>query len=93
MIKTYDNVFKYSTLTDNAVQNFDVARSIYANMKMSVYVLARIMKIWNNEYDTANVKPLPASNSKVIHQISFEYTFDLSCIIEKAEKKQYKHAQ
>ena len=58
----------------------------------SVYVLARILKIWNSEYYNKNVKPLLASNSKVIHPISFEDTFDLSCIIEKAEKKQYKHA-
>ena len=48
--------------------------------------------VWNNEYYNQCVKPLLASNSKVIHKISFEDTFDLSCIIEKAEKKQYKHA-
>ena len=88
----YENVSKYCKLTDNAMQNFEVARSRYSNMKTSVYVLAKILKIWNNEYYNQCVKPLLASNTKVIHKISFEDTFDLSCIIEKAEKKPYKHA-
>ena len=90
--EAYENVFKYCKLTENAKQNFEVARARYSNMKTSVYVLAKILKVWNNEYYNQCVKPLLASNSKVIHKISFEDTFDLSCIIEKAEKKQYKHA-
>ena len=61
-------------------------------MKTSPYVLARILKLWNPEYYNESIKPLLASNTKTIHAISFEDTFDLSCIIEKAEKKQYKHA-
>ena len=77
---------------DKEITLFTLFRNRYSVMKTSPYVLARILKLWNPEYYNQSIKPLLASNTKTIHAISFEDTFDLSCIIEKAEKKQYKHA-
>ena len=90
--EAYENVRDACELTDKARDNFESARNRYSVMKTSPYVLARILKLWNPEYYNESIKPLLASNTKTIHAISFEDTFDLSCIIEKAEKKQYKHA-
>ena len=90
--EAYENVLDACELTDKARDNFENARNRYSVMKTSPYVLARILKLWNPEYYNESIKPLLASNTKTIHAISFDDTFDLSCIIEKAEKKQYKHA-
>lgn len=88
--EAYDNVQHWCKLTDNALMNFDNARSRYQHLVTSPFVLVKIMKIYQTEYYNECIKPLIYTEAKIF-DIDLNDPFSITDIRRKAEQKQYKN--
>ncbi|KAI5540832.1 hypothetical protein TVAGG3_0043110 [Trichomonas vaginalis G3] len=89
--EAYDNVYNFCSLTENAKSNFEKARSRYAYLMTSPFVLVKILKLYQKEYYDEYVLPL-LRKPKITFDIKLDDSFLITDIRRKAENHQYKNS-
>ena len=88
--EAYGNAFNECKLTDNARLNFETARARYSHLSTSPFVLAKIIKIYQNDYYNECIKPLIGHKFE-LQKIDFKDTFLITDVRSKAENNEYKN--
>lgn len=88
--EAYENVYNKCDLTSKAHTNFTINRNRFANHVTSPFVLAKILKLYKEDYYINNVKKLLATHVE-IKQIDFKDPFSLDQIRDKAENSKYNY--
>ncbi len=86
--EAYSNVYSQCDLTDNAMSNFEMARSRFSQQISSPYVLVKMYKIWKAEYYEEFVKPL-LTRPFTKHNIDITDNFLLENVMAKAKRREY----